>query len=212
MSRSLTALLTTLAITGVLASLAARSEQKPIREEYEQLLAIVGNLNVEDPEQLCAVRIPTEAPDEFSWRLYCPANTDISTQTHGIAGSSRSSRYNRQGSESRVYVRFQFTDDTTQIFLKSPGGSSTRSFGDAKTARFLREHWQQFEVHSGDTSDPIAADEDQALQLLSIRIPESLHPQIRQQLGGKSQLLQGLLLDVHTSTPKVSSTAGTNGR
>jgi len=80
-------LLTTIAAMGV-AIWQLSEELQPLRNEVVRLRQEQGRLTITDPNKIYAIRVMTDEPDTWKWRVYLPPNKKYSmhTRLHTVPG------------------------------------------------------------------------------------------------------------------------------
>jgi hypothetical protein len=144
-----------------------------LRSEYNRLGARFGFLDIDDPSKFYVLRLQSDDPQEFTWRMYRPPVKGIQYRVISGTGSSQSGTDGSQtdSDESIHRYRFLFEDNQMELHRISESGSGYMSFGNQDLAAFLKTHWDQLQI---ETIDDGPHPTDQPLQFLRISIPDAI--------------------------------------
>ena len=160
-----------------------------VTPEHQRLVAIYGEMDIGDGTEFVIISIPTESPYTFAWRCHVPPNKNFNVRSgFGKNGTRDGTNFSPiledVAIEYRQSVHFDLQANQIKTTEFGYGRSTVRAFGNAQWVEFLKEHWNKLDI------DVLAADqnavrlvEDKSTKLLSVRIPESLRPQLENMIG-----------------------------
>jgi hypothetical protein len=183
MSRLLHLSLVVLALVGLAFVWRTGQERQELRQEYERLLGLVGDLSLTDSDKIHIRAIDTKVPLHFAWRVYLPAKTAISATSQG--GSFSSYQSDPREFIARIRIREQ-PGGRLSVYTKFSGGSGQSGLGDDSLARFLRGRWEQVQVEQLGAGKLAIVPPGKKALLLRLKLPDDLHRQATDEVENRS--------------------------
>lgn len=163
---------------GAMLAMQANRRKVELQDEFNQLVAKHGWLPVDDKDKIHLIRLDTDDPMHFRWRVYQPAKQALQWKSPSSSSSGSSSQERNFISQ----VRFRFIDEErVDVFYSHASGSGRGSIWNGPGAKFLREHWDELEitVAGGDGLESYGPDE--LATLIEVRIPDPLYQKMLQE-------------------------------
>jgi hypothetical protein len=152
-----------------------RRQLKGLRTEANRLAALVGEIDLEDPSRIHVVSVPDDRPNEFSWRVFLPAEHAWAINQHMGSGGRSSHNQTASSSPNDMLVRFRMTETESgwTTFLVHDSGTNSSSMP-SEFGAFLDEHWNELKIQIAGSEGELTLETDQVLTLLRIEVPEEL--------------------------------------
>lgn len=184
MTRILNLLLIVASAVALVLLVGQRRELGRLESEHDRLASRYGILDVQDPSQFVVLRIATDDPRHFAWRVHYPANLRIQ-EYHRFAAGGRiggSSMYSDAG-EYLHRCRFEFTPRTLLVHLLDRSGGGRMGIGNKNLREFLSEHWDELDIDVLAETGTVTVSTDEVLPFLVISIPEHLRDELVERFG-----------------------------
>jgi hypothetical protein len=163
------------AVTGFAMTLSVFGERSRLITEYENYVAKVGRLKVEEPEKIYVKRIVTDIPDHFAWRVYLPRPNSRGLVTRIFNGADESGASfthptGDTGNEATIRVTFRRTDKGVAASF----GSALSKLRDDRVTKFIKQHWDDLRFEIAAKEDTLVQEGDEVIKLLVVTLPKRL--------------------------------------
>lgn len=163
------------AVIGFATTLSAYCERSGLITEYENYVAKVGRLKIEEPNKIYLQRIATDIPDHFAWRVYLPPPNRRSVEARIFNGDDENGMSftptaGDSGNESTIRVTLRRTDEGVAASL---GGVSSK-IKDKRVATFVEQHWDDLRFEIAAKEETLVQNGDKVLRLLVVTLPKRL--------------------------------------
>lgn len=179
MQKFINASLLLLTTIGIYSFLQINQQVESLSQQFEALHGEFGPLEIEDPKQLYARAIETQAPSTFAWTIYCgdrKAQVQVA-QPDDIDGSST---LGGQAAPQTLVLNLHFDGEEigVRILTQRSGASSSSAMPDfRKRIAFLNTYWSQLTIQDF-ASKQIGG--QGPLPLLRISIPPNLDEEYKE--------------------------------
>ena len=202
-----------------------RCERQRLQEEYASLSSRFGEFSEGQNSVPQIVRLETDDPMVFQWRVYLPAGYTGVVQNHN--DFRRPSLFSRRGinlghrmpwsypAEFLITQKFEFRFEFSRPIVNShiqctnwvtnqsepvnytSGGGRGRSM---RPSQFLVDYWSEIEFEADDAFGQ-SIEVDDGIRLLRVKIPEQLMEEYLAASGGRGE--EGVLTNLYLSIEKV---------
>jgi len=165
-----------IAVTGFGMTLSVLGERSRLNTEFENYVAQVGRLKVEDPEKVYIKHLATDIHDHFAWRVYLPPPNNRSVASRVFNGDdSRGGSFTNPhwdtGKEETIRVTLRHTDNGVAACLRSGGLSRIK---DERISQFISQHWDDLQFEIVAEEDTLVQAGDEVIKLLGVSLPKEL--------------------------------------
>lgn len=157
-----------------------------VQAEHARLSGKYGSLEVKDPSKFLVHRVDTGDSKHFLWHCYIPAGLRLEKR-YGF-GASRSSGSRSMYADAGTYLyrcRFDVYENTLRAHLMERGGGGRHGFNRKPVLDFVLEHWDELEFDVIAEDGEATVDTSEALNFLTIRIPDSMRADFEAAVGKK---------------------------
>lgn len=170
-----------IAIAGVVPAWLTGIEVRRLTREHERFARMSQSLIVTDPAKIHLIAIDTGDPYHFAWRIYTPANFQISLSSFG------SFIQTKQG-ENLIQVRFIRNHYGQMCIFTNLLGNTYYMYNfERETAEMLRDHWNDVTVYRAGSTGSVVAGENGRLVLLRLTLSEDALREIGPKLDPTSR-------------------------
>lgn len=183
-------------LAGVVPAWLTSIEVRRLTREHERFERMSQSLVVTDPSKVHLIAIDTGDPYHFAWRVFTPANYQMSLSSIG------SFIQTKQG-ESLAQVRFirnhygQICISTTFLGIESYVYQFER-----ETADMLLDHWNDVTVYRAGSTGSVVAGENGRLVLLRLTLSEDALREIGPKLEPSSRFRPPLIYETELNIIK----------
>jgi len=162
----------------------ANQKGNELKAEYDRLSEEFGTLAVKDEEQFMVTFMPGEQERQrFNWRVHVPTlPTGFGEVVETTSGNCYSTGGRKEAREIRIFSRFRVKDGVPELYYNIDGASSAQKF-DASIREFVVDRWSEFDFEILAESAPVTSSPTTLQRVFSVRIPESLHSSLPNDLS-----------------------------
>jgi hypothetical protein len=203
-------LLLLITLVGIGMLIHQRANHDLVQAEYDRLTESFGTLDVTDPNDYFVRSVNGRDPMLFRWRFYAPGNLSLEDRVMTPTGATMGQTLGGEAGVKLVACRFRFdSGPKMKFFFRDRSGSTTSSFSKNVTG-FLKDHWDALEFHvlAQDEVEQIKTDE--IVELLQIRVPDSLQAEFDHRIGPNSAVAKRdyVVMKISTGTTAAFSKTG----